>query len=151
VILLPLGRGTCTSGSATGLLTLRSEPPSLPALAAVVGRDLTNIASQLRGSSGISPLSRASRCHSQRRKHKASNGLKDSSPAFPAKPERPRWASGRSPDLRFSELERLPGFPVALCSSSQRLQLRGSDGFSPRFPIPDGEVISEGRSAVKGD
>src|SRR5215472_2997743 len=28
-----------------------------------------------------------------------------------------RWASGRSPDLRLSELSAFPGFPVAFCSA----------------------------------
>jgi hypothetical protein len=34
-------------------------------------------------------------------------------------------------------------FPVACCSGSQRIQLRGSGGFSPRFPLPDGRKLYE--------
>ena len=75
----------------------------------------------------------------------------DSSPALPAKPERPRWASGRSPDLRFSELERLPGIPSGFMLSSQRLQLRGSGGFSPRFPTPDGKSYIGGEGCGQGE
>jgi len=70
----------------------------------------------------------------------------------------PWRASGRSPDLRLRRTwNAFPGhlahsrqhqrkwglsqWPVV--SSSQRLQLRGSGGFSPRFPLPDGEKLYE--------
>ena len=120
---------------------------------------------QLRGSSGFTPLSRASQCNHRgairhASKGPAAHGAKAVAesylfgvpapalrregplgslrgcPALPSKPETPiRWGPGRSPDLRVTESVRLPGFPVAYRSDSQRLQLRGSGGFSPRFPI----------------
>jgi hypothetical protein len=48
----------------------------------------------------------------------------------------------------------LSAFPPAVAGSGfllsfKRLQLRGSGGFSPHFPLPDGEVISEGENKVK--
>src|SRR6266853_5882471 len=64
----------------------------------------------------------------------------ESSPALPAQPETPN--DGHLAGLLTYaswNLKRLPGtFPVACCSGSQRIQLRGSGGFSPRFPLPDG-------------
>ena len=53
--------------------------------------------------------------------------------------KKPRLASGRSPDLRFSKAERLPedllsGRALRPGSDSPRLQLLGSGGFAPRFP-----------------
>src|SRR5215472_9406936 len=65
-ILLPLGRGTCTARSATGLLTLRLTSQNLPALRQWFAGCKKQRRLQLRGSSGVSPLSRASRCHLQR-------------------------------------------------------------------------------------
>src|SRR6476646_11369484 len=83
--------------------------------------------------------------------------LQESSPALPAQPETPHaghlaglltYASGEleTPSRVISPIhanirrERGPSqWPVV--SSSQRLQLRGSGGFSPRFPLPDGEKL----------
>src|SRR5882762_8926191 len=49
-------------------------------------------------------------------------------------------------------LERLPGtLPSGMCSGSQRIQLRGSGGFSPRFPLPDGEKLYESGRQGQGD
>jgi hypothetical protein len=66
---------------------------------------------------------------------------------------KPGLASGRSPDLRVNEAEYLPrgNPPVAGTTSelsSQRLQLRGSGGFSPRFPTPDNPIYSAQRTCV---
>jgi hypothetical protein len=52
---------------------------------------------------------------------------------------KPGLASGRSPDLRVNEAECLPRSSPQWLEripklSSQRLQLRGSGGFTPRFP-----------------
>src|ERR1700704_5059752 len=82
--------------------------------------------------------------------------LQESSPALPAQPETPN--DGHLAGLltyASANLKRLPGLlaharqhqarmtthPSGICSSSQRLQLRGSGGFSPRFPLPDGRKL----------
>src|SRR6516164_4970673 len=94
--------------------------PEPSRLGAVVLRDPDERRSQLRGSSGISPLSRASRCR------------------FP-----------EAYSFGLQRTERLPRVSSGILLSSQRLQLRGSGGISPRFPTPDGVIYtreSPGRS-----
>jgi hypothetical protein len=75
------------------------------------------------------------------RKQWAESLTADSSPALPAQPETPN--DGHLAGLltyASLNLKRLPGSSQwQCCSSSQRIQLRGSGGFSPRFPIPDGK------------
>ena len=65
-----------------------------------------------------------------------------SCPILPPESECPRMGSGRSPDLRFIGLSSLPRSlyltkPSGLFAQPPRLQLRGSDGFSPSSRTPE--------------
>ncbi len=101
---------------------------------------------QLRGSSGFTPLSRASCCTTETRK-RLQVDLSRLAHGLPAKPCAPRGAPGRSPDLcllRIQAPSRVSQWHAA--RSSWQSQLRGSGGFAPHFPKPGADFIDEAES-----
>lgn len=97
---------------------------------------------QLRGSNGFSPFSRTSRCN-LRGNSIASKKHRERSPASQRRRKGPRWASGRSPDFRLSEPSAFPELSSGICSVLSDYSCAGSGGFSPLFPLPDGEFIDQ--------
>jgi hypothetical protein len=77
-------------------------------------------------------------------------------PTLPRDWIKPGLASGRSPDSRFHEVERLPGDHAQWPSSSLtfrslRSQLRGSGGLAPPSRTPDSLIIQGLKSSVNED
>lgn len=85
---------------------------------------------------------------------RASGVWRECSSALPSEPNEARLASGRSPDLRFSEFRlAFPGLTPQWLSTdrrdSPRLQLRGSDGFAPSSQHQIKERVSGSEAEVK--